>query len=291
MCFGILARLDSNPVRTALGSTAQSGKRAMTGKPFKPAVESFWAPSPEVSLCYHFIHEAIYWGWRCIPEYPRSRFDIFMIAEEWVSTKGAAPGMQVGVQAKTGFTNPLMQQLKKHITNQKRWNNPEYIVGLIPQILSGPHAKKKLLTLKQLGIGLFTAYDTFNGNEHEDTAVSVNLADMSKFGQRHIFPGRVIPPRPDYPFTTPGSVGGQHWSPWKEKAMNLVVDISKRGGEIFLKDFVNHKVDHKRWIIKGWVTRTGEHRGKVDVYKLNPESPKDRVDLQHPWEFKRRLLL
>lgn len=262
----------------------------MTDKPFKPAMESFAAPSPEASLCLHFIHEALLFGWRCIPEYPRSRFDILLIAEEWVSTKDAVPGIQVGVQAKMGFTKPLMTQLRKHVTTQRKWNNPDFIVGLVPQVLTGQSAKTKLVTLDNLGIGLFTAYDVFNGNEHEGTKSSVNLADMSKFGRRHIYPGRVPPPPPDYPFTVPGSIGGQHWSPWKEKAMNLVVDISKRGGEILLKDFVNHKVDHKRWITKGWIIYA-EHRGRVDIYKLNPLSPRDRVDLQHPWEFKRRLLL
>lgn len=228
-------------------------------------------------------------GWRCIPEYPKSRFDILLIAEDWVSTKGATPGMQIGVQAKMAFTLPLMQQLEHPLKRERKWNNPDYIVGLVPQVKASAAAKQKLVTLELLGIGLFTAYDTFAGNDHPDTKVSVNLTDMSKAGIRHDFLGRVPPPRSDYPFTVPGSVGGQHWSPWKEKAIDFVVAMVIRGEPFLLKDFHLHKVDPKIWIRKGWVTLTGERRGRSDLYKLNPESRDDRVDLQHPHEFERRL--
>ena len=258
-------------------------------EPFRPAPEVFAAPSPEASLCLHFIHEALLMGWRCIPEYPKSRFDILHIAEKWVSTQGATPGMQIGVQAKMGFTNPLMRQLEHPLRYQRMWNNPDFIVGLVPQVKPTAASKAKLVTLQMLGIGLFTAYDTFAGNDHPDTKRSVNLADLSKAGIRHNFAGRVPPPREDYPFTLPGSVGGQHWSAWKEKAIDFVVAMTIRGEPFILKDFYEHGIDPKVWIRKGWVTRTGERRGRSDLFKLNPESRDDRVDLQHQWEFERRL--
>lgn len=261
----------------------------MKDQPFRPAPDAFAAPTPEASLCLHFIHEALLMGWRCIPEYPKSRFDILLIAEDWVSTEGAVPGMQIGVQAKMGFTNPLMKQLEHPLKWERRWNNPDFIVGLVPQVKTSAAAKEKLVTLQLLGIGLFTAYDTFAGNDHADTKASVNLADMSKVGIRHSFLGRVPPPRDDYPFTLPGSVGGQHWSAWKDKAIDFVMAMVIRGESFVLKDFHTHKVDPKIWIRKGWVTLTGERRGKSDLYKLNPESRDDRVDLQHPHEFERRL--
>lgn len=258
-------------------------------QPFRPA--PFEAPSPESALCLHFIGEAVLWGWRCIPEYPRSRFDILLIAEPWVATAGAAPGMQIGIQAKMGFTNPLMNQLERPLKYERRWNNPDYVVGLVPQLRLNASSKKKLETLKMWGAGLFTAYDVFAGNDHPDTKESVNLADMSKAGAQQTFLGRIPPPRHDYPFTMPGSVGGQHWSPWKEKAINFMVQMHHRGEGYTLKDFKQAKVDPKVWIHKGWIVATGERRGKVDVYRLNSQSPKDRVDLQHPWEYERRLSL
>ncbi len=259
--------------------------------PFRPAMDVFAAPSPESSLCLHFFHEALLRGWRCIPEYPRSRFDILLIAEEWVSTEGASPGTQIGVQAKMGLNASLMKQLEKPVRYEMRWNNPDYIVGLVPQVRPNSSSKKKLASLDMWGVGLFTAYDVFAGNEHEDTKYSVNLNNMLKAGTRHRFAGRVPPPPPDYPFTLPGSVGGQHWSPWKEKAINIVVKLTHRGGLFTLQDIKDGGIDPKRWIQKGWITLTGEKRGRSYLYKLNPQSKMDRVDLQHPWEFKRRLAL
>lgn len=261
----------------------------MKDQPFRPAPAQFAAPSPESSLCLHFIHEALLMGWRCIPEYPKSRFDILLIAEEWVQTKDAKPGMQIGVQAKMNFSKELLDQLRHPLSYQRVWNNPDYIVGLIPQLRLNEASKKKLEMLKMWGVGLFTAYDVFNGNEHETTKRSVNLADMSKVGKKHDFLGRVPPPKPDYPFTLPGSVGGQHWSPWKERAMNFVVDMVRRGDGMTLSDFHKAKVDPKIWIRKGWITRTGERRGRAELFKFNPESRDDRVDLQHPYEFQRRM--
>lgn len=258
-------------------------------KPFRPAPAVFAAPSPEASLCLHFINEAQLAGWRAIPEYPKSRFDILLIAEDWVQTAGAVPGDQIGVQAKMNFSTDLMRQLREHVTRQRKWNNPDYIVGLVPQVPSTPAAKKKLESLEYLGIGLLSAYTIFNGNQHETTTATVNLEDIKKLGHRHPFPGRIPPPRDDYPFVLPGSVGGQHWSEWKDRAMKFLIEVHLGDGTLMLSDFRKGKLDPRLWLNKGWVTRTGQKLGTQDIYKLNPESRSDRPDLMHPYEFVRQL--
>lgn len=240
-------------------------------------------------MCLHLINEAQLAGWRAIPEYPKSRFDIFLVAEKWVTTAGAEPGTQVGVQAKMGFNKELVHQLNNHLRRQRRWNNPEYIVGLVPQIPSTAAARQKQAELKVLGIGLFDAYSTFAGNEHPDTKAAENFKDISKFGKKHDFYGRVPVPPEDYPFVLPGNVGGAHWSDWKEKAINFLVAVTARGGELFLSTFAEFGINQTIWIRKGWVTRTGRKVGRKDVYHLNPECLEGRPDIVHPYEFQRRL--
>jgi hypothetical protein len=257
-------------------------------KPFRPPVAAYAAPSPEVSLCLHLVDEAQLAGWRVIPEYPNSRFDMLLIAEEWVTTTGASPGMQIGVQAKMAFTKELMTQLQEPLRRSRRWNNPEYLVALVPQVPSTTASKLKQAELERLGIGLFAAYSTFCGNEHPDTVVQKNLTDLSRIGKRHSFPGRVPPPRDDYPFVLPGAVGGQHWSPWKDKAMPFVVwaTVNK---EFRLPDLRKFKLDPRIWIHHGWIVRTGRREGVQDIYTLNPECTRTRPDLLHPYEFERQL--
>lgn len=258
-------------------------------KPFRPATAVYAAPTPEVSLCLHFVDEATQYGWRCIPEYPNSRFDMLMVAEPWVSTRGAVPGMQVGVQAKMELTEALMKQIEQPLRHLRNWSNPEYLVALIPVLRVSAATRAKLESLSMMGVGLFTAYETFNGNDHETTKEAKNLEDMSKFGSAHQFRGRVLVPPADYPFVLPGSVGGQHWSPWKDKALNLIVNVLSRDGKFLLSDFRQHKVDPKIWINYKWIEKTEEKVGAASIYLLNPQSPRTRVDLQHPHEFKRRM--
>lgn len=258
-------------------------------KPFRPATAVYAAPTPEVSLCLRLVDEAIQYGWRCIPEYPKSRFDILLIAEPWVSTEGAVPGMQVGVQAKMELTEVLMKQIEYPLRHLRNWSNPEYLVALIPVLRVSAATRSKVDSLKMMGVGLFTAYDTFNGNEHPTTKESQNLVDMKKFGRPHQFRGQVLAPPADYPFVLPGSVGGQHWSPWKDKALNLIVNVLSRDGKFLLADFREHKVDPRVWLDSGWIEKTEEKVGAASVYKLSSNSPRRRVDLQHPHEFKRRM--
>jgi hypothetical protein len=255
-------------------------------KPFRPAVPVFEAPTPEASLCLHFIQEAELTGWRAIPEYPKSRFDILLIAEDWVTTPGISPGTQIGVQAKMNFTKELMHQLRRHLTFQLKWNNPDYIVGLIPEMPVSSAAKAKLDTLALWGVGLFTAYDAFNGNGSPNTVVSANLADIKKFGRRHEFRGRIPPPPPDYPFVLPGSVGGQHWSEWKERAVGFMLAVLDK--EFPLSEFRKHKVDHKIWVKRKWVLPSGNTAKGRPLYILNPKADSGRLDAVYPHEFARR---
>lgn len=260
---------------------------AAAPKPFKPPVASYAAPSPEVSLCLHLVDEAQLAGWRVIPEYPNSRFDMLLIAEEWVTTVGAEPGMQIGVQAKMHFNKELMRQLQEPLWRSRRWNNPEYLVGLVPQVPSTTAAKLKAAELERAGIGLFAAYATFCGNEHPDTKVQRNLDDLSRVGRKHSFPGRVPPPRADYPFVLPGAVGGQHWSHWKDKSMAFVVWATVNT-DFKLADIRRFKMDNRVWISQGWIVRTGRRDGHHDIYTLNPES-RNRIDHLHRYEFQRQL--
>lgn len=260
---------------------------AAAPKPFKPPVASYAAPTPEVSLCLHLVDEAQLAGWRVVPEYPSSRFDLLLIAEEWVTTTGAEPGTQIGVQAKMHFNKELMRQLQEPLRRSRRWNNPEYLVGLVPQVPSTTAAKLKVAELERAGIGLFAAYSTFCGNEHPDTVVQKNLVDLSRVGRRHSFPGRVPPPRADYPFVLPGAPSGQHWSQWKDKAMAFVA-WAHNNPDFYLSRIDDFKMDRRVWIDQGWIVRTGVKVGRRDCYILNPES-RNRIDHLHPYEFQRRL--
>jgi hypothetical protein len=157
---------------------------------------------------------------------------------------------------------------------------------LIPELPVSGAAKKKLDTLALWGVGLFTAYDAFNGNDSPNTVLSSNLSDMKKFGRRHDFRGRIPPPPPDYPFVLPGSVGGQHWSEWKDRALNFMLAVD--GKEFPLSEFRKHKVDHKIWVKKKWVLPSGNAAKGRPLYTLNPQADNGRLDATYPHEFARR---
>ena len=184
------------------------------------------------------------------------------------------------------FTKELMNQLRKHFTLQLKWNNPDYIVGLIPELPVSNAAKIKLDTLALWGVGLFTAYDAFNGNESPDTVVSSNLSDTKKFGRQHQFRGRIPPPAKDYPFVLPGSVGGQHWSDWKEKAITFMLAVLNK--EFSLGELRKHKIDPKIWVNRKWVLPTGNTQKGKPLYILNPVADNGRLDATYPYEFARR---
>jgi hypothetical protein len=235
--------------------------------------------APEQALCYDFIEQAIAAGWRVLPEYPNSRFDMLLVAEEGCSTAGVLAGTQVGVQAKMKLNVEVLGQLF-NATRHTHYPGPDYVVALVPgkSRTDSEHTLEE--ALRKLGYGFFYMYDHFDGHEHPQwNRKHSNLDHMLGFGKHTEFKKRLKMPEVHF-WTEPGIASPSSVSTWKIRAIKFCIELDRIGGMTY-KDFSTHRMTISTWKNAGWVIAAPEKSGRAQLYILNPDS-KERPDRRHP---------
>lgn len=256
-------------------------------KPFYPPPPEYDAGSPESSLCYALIDEAIVAGWDFYPEHPRGRFDILLVAREGCSTALAEPGVQIGVQAKMKLNEELLQQLSRAINKEHRWNGPDRLVALVPEMPRTKKEKEIESRLFALGVGIFAAYVTFQGNDSTETRRAVNLDTLARAGAGMPFPGRLALPKEVPEGIQPGMSSPLVWSDWQQRTMRLIVRAARQ--EITVADVEELGVRGFKFMTNGripWFKHVGKV-GRRFTYVLNPEVARDRLDIKFPDMFRK----
>lgn len=251
-------------------------------KPFHPPPPEYDTGQPESSLCYALVDEALLAGWDFYPEHPQGRFDIVLVAREGCSTLGADPGMQIGVQAKMKLNEDVLQQLSRAVTREKKWNGPDRLVALVPELPRTPKEKEVEGRLFALGIGVFAAYVTFNGNDNTETRRAVNLDTLVRAGSSTPFPGRLPLPEEVPAAIQPGMSSPLVWGKWQQTSMKLLVRASQ--ADVTSVDADEMGVTGFKFMLQGrypWLIRVGKV-GRRHTYRLNPEAGPDRLDKKFP---------
>lgn len=245
---------------------------------YKPPPEYLPGCAPEQALCYDFIIEAIEAGWRVYPEYPHSRFDMLLVAEEGCSTKGVEVGTQIGVQAKMSLNPELTGQLVR-ATRFTKWSGPDYVVALIPGAPRTPAEKNLEDIIFGLGHGLFYVYSYFESHAHHGNLRRKNLETTIHFGQKRKFSKRIELPELNV-WVEPGVKSPTSLTDWRTKAVKRCMELEGIG-DFTRKEFqaLKPKMDMKLWITEEWVVKAGQ-RGREFLYKINPDSSNrpDRTD-------------
>lgn len=247
---------------------------------YNPPPDHLEGCAPEQALCYDFIDEALIHGWKVLPEYPDSTFDMLLVAEEGCTTTGVEPGTQVGVQAKMSLNHGLMSQLTRS-TRFLNWAGPDYVVGLIP----GPPRTKMEKGMEEImhttGHGLFYVYSYFESHEPGGYLRRSNLECLTHFGVKRKFIKRLKLPNINF-WCEPGVRSPSPVTEWKIKAVTFCMELEKAGG-MTRKQIQEYrpKINTQTWVKEGWIIPSGEKVGRGQVYILNPES-KDRPDLLNP---------
>lgn len=232
--------------------------------------------APEQALCYDFIDEAQLYGWRVLPEYPDSTLDLLLIAEEWCSTKGAKPGMQIGVQAKMSSNPELLNQLlKSSEVRSYRTKGPDYVCALVPVRPRTPTEQTIEYAVQRLRLGFFYVYSYFEGTY---TSKRKNLEDLSYCGDPLKFKSRIDLPEIES-WTEPGVASPTPITNWKLRAIKFCIEAASLGDKLDYTLFSKHKMHIQTWLHARWIIQTGKE-GRRFLYSLNPDS-KDRPDVRH----------
>lgn len=246
-------------------------------KIYDPLPEHLPGCKPEQALCYDFIIECIEAGWRVYPEYPHSKFDMLLVAEEGCSTKGVEVGTQIGVQAKMKLNPKLMQQMvRSH--GHPTWRGPDYVVALVPAAPRTPAEKGQADILFALGHGLFYVYSHFESHDRDRNLRRRNLETTAFFGVRSNRKRVVLPEI--YVWVEPGVPSPTSVTGWRQNAVKRVMALEGIG-TFTRKEFkaMKPKLDMKLWLDEGWVVFTGEKRGREFIYRLaDTEDRPDRAD-------------
>lgn len=244
---------------------------------------------PEQALCHDFIEEAQHHGWHVYPEYPESRFDLYLVAEADCTTRGVRPGVQVGVHAKMHANIDLLGQLQT-VARRDRYRHrrgPDYIAALVPgrAVTQTEHVVGEAIRL--MGLGFFYMFETHEGPNSRYNRKRANLRTLDYFGERqHAVADRLPLPELEW-WTEPGVPSPTPLTAWQLRTLRFIIEFEK--AEVFdYLDFQKNRQNIALWLHSDWVVQAG-HRGprKRVIYKLNPNSPKDRPDLKMPEVFKR----
>jgi len=234
--------------------------------------------APEQALCYEFIEQAIAAGWKVIPEYPNSRFDMLLVAEEGCSTSGVASGTQIGVQAKMKLNVEVCGQLLQS-TRHTHYPGPDYVVALVPGKSRTDSERTLEEMIKKLGYGFFYIYDHFDGHDAQWNKKRNNLDHMLGFGERTKFKKQLKLPEVHF-WVEPGIASPSSVSTWKINAVKFCIALDRAGGMTY-KDFAKARMTLKTWRDAGWVVEKNEKSGRAQIYILNPDS-NERPDRRHP---------